>query len=245
MGEFIKPKTVYVTDEEYIKKLANLKKDLHDNEEVCEYCHGTGMVIADNVYGLTEDPDKRAGMFPYKHQSITFCPRCYNGIVHRCKLCGNIIKRGYTKCDCDKQKAVDDEIKKQEEAKAWENAPVAPKEIAETMGCFYSPAYGHNDGYFFDWDEFFEYWADEVEQTDEKPKYVWATEPVEMSIDATDIIEDATNDLYEDAIDDISDKARKELQEYLDNWCKTCGVGTTYYESHKYKVRIPWELYND
>ena len=34
MGEFVKPKTVYVTDEEYIKELANLKKDLHDNEEV-------------------------------------------------------------------------------------------------------------------------------------------------------------------------------------------------------------------
>ena len=66
-----------------------------------------------------------------------------------------------------------------------------------------------------------------------------------MSIDATDIIENATEDLYEDAIDSISDKARKELQEYLDNWCKACGVGTTYYESHKYKVRIPWESVDD
>ena len=34
------------------------------------------------------------------------------------------------------------------------------------------------------------------------------------------------------------------LQEILDHWAKTCGVSTTYYESHKYKVRIPWEDYN-
>lgn len=54
MGEFVKPKRVIVTDKEYIQKLvnANLVKDLHDNEEICPYCHGTGMVIRDNQYGV-------------------------------------------------------------------------------------------------------------------------------------------------------------------------------------------------
>ena len=38
-------------------------------------------------------------------------------------------------------------------------------------------------------------------------------------------------------------KQKKELQNFVDGWCKRCGVGTTYYKSHKYKVRIPWEEY--
>lgn len=47
MSEFIKPKTVFVSDSEYIQNLVNvnLKKDLHDDEEICQHCHGTGMVI--------------------------------------------------------------------------------------------------------------------------------------------------------------------------------------------------------
>ena len=65
-----------------------------------------------------------------------------------------------------------------------------------------------------------------------------------MSIDAHNIVESATEDLYEDAIYDVTDESIKRLQDYLDEWCKRCGVGTTYYESHKYKVRIPWEDYN-
>lgn len=35
-----------------------------------------------------------------------------------------------------------------------------------------------------------------------------------------------------------------ELQNYLNKWCKECGVGTTYFEG-KYKVRIPWEDYDE
>lgn len=30
----------------------------------------------------------------------------------------------------------------------------------------------------------------------------------------------------------------------VDDWCKRCGVGKTYMESHKYKVRIPWDEYD-
>ena len=55
----------------------------------------------------------------------------------------------------------------------------------------------------------------------------------------------ATEDLYEDAFYDISSKEIERLQRFIDEWIKTCGVGTTYYESHKYKVRIPWEDYDE
>ena len=245
MSEFIRPTTNYVKDPDYIQKLVNvvLQKDLHDNEELCPYCHGTGMAITNNSYGLSEDPDRSRGHFPYKHQSITFCQHCWNGVIKRCPHCGSLMERGYCNCkESQRTKHLEEARKKQE---AMDNAPVIPKEELDKVECFYSESYGSNDGYFFDWDEFFECWFENSTPDSIRPEYVWTTEPVRMSIDAQNIIEQATDDLYEDASQDVSDKERKELQDFLDGWCKRCGVGTTYYESHKYKVRIPWELYDE
>lgn len=245
MSEFVKPKTVFVSDAEYIQNLVNvnLKKDLHDNEEICQHCHGTGMVIVNNPYGLSDDPDKTKGHFPYHHQSISFCQNCYNGIVHRCNLCGKIIKRGFTVCDCDAQKEITRHKIEKKLKEEFDNASIAPKEIVDAMECFFSESFSQNEGYFFDWAEFFEDWFENHDSDDVKPIYVWITEPVEMSVDVQNIIENATNDLYEDASEDITSEARKELQDFVDGWCKRCGVRTTYYESHKYKARIPWEDY--
>lgn len=126
-----------------------------------------------------------------------------------------------------------------------EKAPLLPKKKQKDYEYFFSEEYTHDNGYFNDWEEFFDDWENEHEEYgDVRPKYVWVTEPVEMSINAESIAEQATEDLYEDAYDDISDGEIKRLQEILDHWAKTCGVSTTYYESHKYKVRIPWEDYN-
>lgn len=245
MGEFIKPKREYIADKQYIESLvnANLQKDLHGNEEICSYCHGTGLVIIDNPYGLSDDIDKRLGVFPYNHQSVTFCPHCFNGVVHRCEKCGEIIEQGFLKHNCKQQRELDKKeyIKKRKQALI--DAPFAPPEVLKNSQFFYSDNYGYSDGYFAEWDEFFEYWRENGEiEGNEKPEFVWATEPVDMSIDAYDIISNATEDLYEGAIDNISDAKIKELQDFLDSWCKTCGVGSTYYES-KYKVKIPWEDY--
>lgn len=83
MPGFVKPTRKVVNIEDAFGELIGKKliKDLHDNEEICPVCHGTGLRIEDNPYGLSDDPDKRAGQFPYKHQSIRFCPNCYNGVV--------------------------------------------------------------------------------------------------------------------------------------------------------------------
>jgi len=245
MSNFVKPKTEYVTDKEYMESLinANLRKDLHRNEEICPYCHGTGLVIRDNPYGLSDDPDKRLGLFPYNHQSVIFCPHCFNGIIHRCEQCGEIIERGFLKHNCKKQREINEKEYARKRKQALIDAPFAPPDVLEKSYFFYSDDYGYDNGYFSDWEEFFDYWHENGEvNEDERPEFVWATDPVDMSIDAYDVISNATDDLYEDASDDISDTARKELQDFLDNWCKTCGVRTTYYEN-KYKVRIPWEEY--
>lgn len=246
MGEFVKPKRVIVSDKEYIQKLvnANLVKDLHDNEEICHYCHGTGMVIRDNQYGLSDDSDRKV-WFPYKHQAITFCQHCFNGVILRCKLCGEVIQRGYTKHDCKQQRVIDEKLREQKKQEEFDKAPLLPDEKQEDYEYFFSEEYTHDNGYFNDWEEFFDNWENEHEKYgDVRPEYVWVTEPVEMSINAESIAEQATEDLYEDAYDDISDGEIKRLQAILDYWAKTCGVSTTYYESHKYKVKIPWENYD-
>lgn len=245
MSEFVKPKTEYVADKNYVEKLVNvhLKKDLHGDEEICEVCHGTGLVIRENPYGLSDDPDK-SRMFPYSHQTLTFCPHCFNGIIHRCNLCGGIIERGYTKHNCEQQRELDRKQFYQRRAKELNDAELAPSEIIKNMECFFSDEYGRNDGFFMDWDDFFEYWAEEHEPSDIRPEFVWSTEPVKINIDAQGIVEDATEDLYEDAFYDIPSERIIELQDYLNKWCKECGVGTTYFEG-KYKVRIPWEDYDE
>lgn len=246
MNTFVKPKTEFVSDKEYIESLinANFKKDLHDNEEVCPFCHGTGMRIADNPYGLSDDPEKRAGWFPYQHQSLTFCSHCYNGVIKRCEHCGEFITRGYTVHNCEKQKEIDAQEYEKKRQLELIDAPLAPSDVLKKSDFFYSDDYGYNDGYFSEWEDFFEYWRDNCEDSDcKRPEYVWATDPVRMSINAADIIENATQDLYEDASDDISNSKQKELQDFLDSWCENCGVNMTYYQS-KYKVRIPWENYD-
>ena len=238
---FVKPKRIFLKDEEYVKSLveASLVKDLHDNEELCQVCHGTGMVIRNNVYGLDDDPDKSV-MFPYMHQSISFCQHCYNGIVHRCKLCGELLPRGYLKHNCEAQRKLDREEAERKQKERLEKAPIAPPEVLEKCEMFFTEHLNYGDGYFGDWETFFDMWADDHSPEDPRPEYVWTTETEDMHIDADSVIESATEDLYEDAELDISDAKRKELQAYLNEFCKTCGVGTTYYQG-KYKVRIPWE----
>lgn len=245
MSEFVKPKQVFVSDKEYIERLINaqLRKDLYDNEEICANCHGTGIVTTNNIYGLSEDPDKRV-MFPYEHQALSFCPYCYNGVVRRCKLCGGLIDKGYLKHNCREQFELDRKERKEKEDKALANAPLATPEMIEDSPGFYSDYYSDNEGYFLDFDEFFEDWFENHDEDEPRPEFVWLADSYGMSIDAANIIESATEDLYEDANLDVSDSAVKELQDYLDDWCKRCGVSETLIRT-KYKVAIPWGKYND
>lgn len=218
-----------------------LHKDLHGNEEICPTCNGIGLVIANNSYGLEDSTNNNhLPTFPYKHQSLRFCSNCYNGVVHRCEYCGEIIPRHRTKCNCEKQREIDFiELQNKENEKLMK-AFEAPPEVLDKSSLFYSENYGYDDGYFSDWEDFFECWYENHSVDDPRPEYVWATEPYKMSISADSIIESATEDLYEDAISDISDEKFDELQEFLNNWCENSGVKTTYYQS-KYKVKIPWE----
>lgn len=78
---------------------AKLKKDLTDDERICPVCHGTGLEIVDNEYGIKGDSSTIR--FPYKHQSLSSCRNCYNGVVKVCEFCGEELNRSHYDCSCD------------------------------------------------------------------------------------------------------------------------------------------------
>lgn len=243
---FVKPEMKIIDPIPYIQKIIGkgLIKHLCNDEVICNSCHGTGIILADNPYNLRDDPNKKIGHFPYVHQSFKFCPDCYNGVVHRCDFCGKIIRpRWNLVCNCEKSKKIDVEKKKQKKQKEFDKAKELPENLKEDYDFYYSDYYGFNNGYFEDWETFFNYWNENYDEKEERPKYVWITEKVNMKIDALSIVESATEDLYEDSMNDISERSLNELQQFLNSWCKSCGIGDTYCESHKYKVKIPWEKY--
>lgn len=116
MSDFVKPTQVAVQIDEAFRHMLpkRLIKDLHGDEAICPMCHGLGLRVVDNIYGLSDDPDKTAGFFPYKHQALTFCPSCYNGVVHICPDCGKQIPKGRSQCDCEAEQQRQREKRKQQ-----------------------------------------------------------------------------------------------------------------------------------
>ena len=64
-------KHISINISEEIKNILpdTLEKDLQDNEEICPVCHGLGVVIDNNPYGIQGDTSEAAkkSMFPYNH----------------------------------------------------------------------------------------------------------------------------------------------------------------------------------
>lgn len=225
-----------------------LKKDLQDNEEICPVCHGLGVVVDNNIYGIKGDTSEVAkkSIFPYNHQAIKFCPNCYNGVIRLCQYCGKQIQKRYIdRCDCEQYKAKEEEkkrIKYQEKISRAEEVDI--KNIDSNM-YFYDE---QTNDYFSDIDSFVDSYKDfDDYESDEKminnlPEVLWLTDPVDISMDADSIIESACEELHEDAYDNISSEDRKELQNMLDEWCKEqIGTRTVYPNYKKYViVRKEW-----
>lgn len=227
----------------------SLEKDLQDNEEVCQVCHGLGVVIDNNVFGIKGDTSEAAkkSMFPYNHQAIKFCPNCFNGIIRLCQYCGKQIRKGSIDCcDCEQYKAKEEEkerIKYKEKiAKAEE---VDFKNIDSDMW-FYD---NQTNDYFSDVESFVDAYKDLDEyETDEEmvnnlPEVLWLCDAVDISIDAGDIIESACEELHEDARDNISAEDEKELQNILDAWCKKQTGTRTVYPNYRKYVRVSKEWF--
>lgn len=225
-----------------------LEKDLQDYEEICPVCHGLGVVLDNNIYSIKGDSSEavKKSMFPYNHQAIKFCPNCYNGVIRLCKYCGKQIPKYYIdKCDCEQYKAKEEKekrIKHQEKISKAEEVNI--KDIDPEMW-FYDE---QTDDYFSDIDYFvdaykdFDEYASDEEMMNNLPEVLWLTDPVDISMDADDIIASACEDLHEDAYENISSEDTKELQNMLDEWCeKQTGTRTVYPNYKKYvRVRKEW-----
>lgn len=244
-------KQVYIDVDREIKRILplRLKKDLQKNEMICEKCGGLGVVLDNNIYGIRGDISEAAqkSMFPYNHQAIKFCPNCYNGVIRICQYCGKQIRKGSIDyCDCEQYKAKEKEenrIKYQEKISKAEEVDI--KDIDSDMW-FYDE---QTDDYFPDVDSFvdaykdFDEYESDEEMMNNLPEVLWLTDPVDISMDADSIIENACEELHEDASENISGEDRKELQNMLDEWCKKQTGTRTVYPNYKRYIRVRKEWF--
>lgn len=232
--------SINVSDE--IKNILpnTLEKDLQDNEAICPVCHGLGIKVVNNSYGIKGDTSEVAkkSNFPYNHQSITFCHNCFNGVIRLCEYCGKPIQKGYVnKCDCEQYQARQDEI---EETKYQETINKATETNIENVSTY---LYDHgSDRYFADVDDFVSWYQNEYindeEMFDHLPKVLWVCTETQISINAGCVVEDACEELHEDALDNISSDDIRELQSVIDKWCKKQTGTLTYYPEYKEYVKV-------
>lgn len=224
-----------------------LRKDLQDNEELCPACHGIGVKLWNNPYGIKGDTSEVAkeSTFPYNHQSLLPCPNCYNGVVNICKYCGKQLPKGRLKCNCEQQKVIDEKENRIKYQETIENAKEV--DIKSVSTYLYDQ---QTDHYFAEIEDFVEEYKDNADfESDEKmlnnlPEVLWVCSEADISIDADSIIENACDNLHEDALDVISYEDRQELQEFLDKWCEKQSGTRTYYPCYKEYVRVQKEWFD-
>lgn len=216
-----------------------LIKDLTEHERICPVCNGLGMRIEDNVYGIKGDTSEAAKreLFPYKHQALSFCQSCFNGVQRLCPYCEQPYKnQGYMHCDCEGQKKADEEerIKKWNEKVA--NAVAVDEKDVDTM--LYCEEF---DEYYDTVDDFFDDYACNHEEDDnERPVRLWVCSVEKIYIDADNVVDNACEDLHEDAYEQCDIGG---LQTLLDGWCEAQTGATTYYPCYEKYVEIDWGKY--
>lgn len=217
-----------------------LIKNLTEHERICPVCNGLGMRIEDNIYGIKDDVSKagRKYRFPYKHQALSFCRSCYNGVQRLCHYCGQPYKnQAYLHCNCEGQKKADEEKRINEWNEKVANAIEVNEEDVNTM--LYCEEF---DEYYDTVDDFFEDYCCNYSDEDihNRPERLWVTSVEKIFIDAANVIEDACTNLHDDAYEQCDEGS---LQELLDDWCKKQTGTTTYYPCYKQYVVIDWSKY--
>lgn len=234
MCEFMNKVKINLLEQIQKQMPTTLIKDLQDDERICPHCNGLGMVIVNNIYGIKNDNSEEAknSRFPYKHQALSFCPDCYNGIQKLCPYCGNPYPtRGYYRCNCYGFKKHEAEVADKKYQEKILNATEVLEESVTTM--LYCK---ENDEYYETVDDFLDAYDAEYFE-DLKPSVLWVCLKESISLCAGDIVEVACEDLHEDAAENCD---IDELQELLNVWCGKQTGTTTYYPSCKEYVRIDW-----
>lgn len=235
----VERKTVDVQEE--VKKILpkTLAKDLAENERICPVCHGLGIRVTDNVFGIQGDESEagRRECFPYSNQAFTFCRSCRWGVQRLCPYCGKPYAiQTYFHCDCDGQKEADRTAAERKWNEILSKAiEVDEEDVPDTMlYCI------KIDEYYKSTDEFQDNWvSNEYDKLyGERPDRLWVCDTGKISIDAGDVIDMACDDLHEDATEECDESS---LQKLLDDWCAEQTGTTTYYPCYKRYVRVNWD----
>ena len=205
-----------------------LQKDLQEHEVICSHCGGTGLQIDDNTFGIKGENSKIH--FPYKQQTIVGCRHCYNGVQSKCLHCDKILDRGTSQCNCEKYNQERIQELYEKDIETWNKTKkISFEEATNDFIMIYIDNY---DKYLMV-EELEEWIEDKESEADQsicrEELRVYGTYIMELSIDASDIIENACGDLHEDARDNISVQDEKCLQVLLDKWCEKNKQGTTTY----------------
>jgi hypothetical protein len=235
-------KRVNINVAEEIKNILpeTLKKDLMDDERICPTCHGLGVVSVHRIYGIKDDPnlEVKGIHFPYDHQTLTFCPNCFNGVQSLCKYCGKPIKKGYiNKCDCTEYEMEQKAIELEKWNKILDKAVKVKEEDVDTM--LYCE---ENSNFYSSVEDFIDDWESEHDEDDELPERLWVTSKREISINAGNVVESACDDLHEDASDNCDYES---LQKLLDDWCNSQSGTTTYFPCYEQYVAIDNKYFSD
>lgn len=209
-----------------------LIKDLDENERICPECHGLGVKINTRVFGVGDSLESH----PYRTETLSLCPHCFNGVQKICKYCGQPYK-GH--CDCEGQLAED--LKAQEQK--WQEIIPKAKEVDEKdvttmLYCaenekYYSTVDDFAEDFMYNYSELFD-------DLGIRPTRLWVTSEEKLHIDADAIVLDACSTLCEDA-EYVCDN--DSLQKLLDDWCKEQTATTTYYPCYKEYVVVHWDKY--
>ena len=225
-----------------------LEKDLTDNEKICPVCQGFGIIKRDFPFGVKNN----SGSDWYNNEYFALCPNCYFGVVKLCEFCERPLSKNTRRCDCDEYKKHETEkIKKNNQKMINRAIEVEPKDVStylydEETGRYYAEVEDFVDelqeewidGDAAFWDSFDDYFENTI------PKVLWVTEYMQMSMDATTIVEEACEELHEDALDNVGSEDINELQKYLNEWCKKQSGTGTYYPCYREYIRVKKEWFD-
>jgi len=210
-----------------------LQKDLQEHEIICSHCGGTGLQVDDNPFGIKEENSKVH--FPYKQQTIRGCNHCYNGVQSKCLHCGKILDRSASQCNCDEARWEREGELWKKDLEVWNKSKKISYEQALKD---YTMVYIDNYDKYLSPEEIEEY-LEEHDYIHKSDLWIYGTQSLELSIDSSDILENACSDLHEGAMDNISAQDEEKLQVLLDQWCEENSSGTTtYYVDYKIGIKL-------
>ena len=212
----------------------HLIKHLSENEKICPDCEGSGVTLATNVFYKTTYENET---LPFNVEAFTFCHTCYNGVVKICMHCGECLIRN-SSCTCAIAKEVAAETENLESLRKWNQAKKMDLHTYQKESDS-SIVYLDNTNTYFDSSELADYLVEQnAANVDVTTLRFYGVENHYITLNAEDIVENASEELHEDAT--ISSKSMEELTIFLSEWVERNKQDThTIYPDYRLAILLP------